>query len=303
MENKSAPHNVDDLRKSMDDTIDYKVPSERKTGAFSAIGLGLAALFLSLAFIGFSQVWGNLISYIIVAFSLFGWDPTITALFMSLVFLAVTVLLYIASKRGSEAASKMEAGLKIAFNVPPTRFYDLSEVPTANVVRELVGSNSPKAKDKGRGCNLVPHEDNVGFDIVCNSIPDTKEMKALKEGKIEMLELKERALIVVFFAIWGGLQVAITYTGFLTGAYMYIAWAIFLVAFFVIMVETRILRLWSVLVAFLVLCVFFTFVVPDMAFVWTMWGAWICGLVAVVIFYIVFKDACIKKESWYCEFL
>lgn len=301
--NPNSPRDVNELKSAMNKTIDYKVPAERKSGAFAAIGLAIATLFFTLFIFSFSELWGMMITYIIMAFSLFGWDPILTSIFMSLVFLAVTVMLYIASKRGNDAASTMEAGLKISFNIPPTRFYDLSGIPAANLIRELVGSNNPKKKDRGRGCILTPHADNVGFDITCNGIPDTKEMKALKEGKIEALEWKEKTLIILFFAIWGGLQAAVTFTSMLAGIYMYIAWILFLIAFFIVMIETRIFRLWSTVIAWLGFCILFTFIVADVSFVWTIWGSWICSVVAATIFYVVFKDSCVKKEAWYCDFM
>jgi hypothetical protein len=303
MQQPGTPRDVNELKKEMNAAVDYKIPAERKTSIFSAAGIIIAATFLYLSMIGFGQIWGTIITYIIIAFSLFGWDPIVTALFMSLVFLAVTVMLYVAAKRGNEAVNKMEAGLKIALNIPPTRFYDLSEVPTSNIVRELVGDNNKKSKNPGRGCKLVPHDNGIGFDVRCDDIPETKDIKALKEGKIYLLELKEKGLISIFFAVWGGLQAFVTYFGFLTGISMYIAWIIFLVAFFSVMIETRILRLWSVLLAWLGLNVFFTFTVLDAYFLWTMWGAWICFLVVVVIFYVAFKHSCIVKNSWYCDFL
>jgi hypothetical protein len=241
--------------------------------------------------------------YVTTIFLIFGWDPIITSIFMALIFLVLAVVIYMTARRGSEAVSKMEAGLRIIFKNPPTRFYDIQEIPSENIIRELVGSNNPRSNDKGRGCNLIPHDDDAGFDIRCDAMPDTAGMKLLKQGRIDEIELREKLLIGLLFTIFGVLVGVATFLGVLTGVALYILWIVFLFSFFLVMLEARILKMWGFIITWAGFNTLFTFIVTDLYFVWTAWGAWICMTIIIVLLYIISKNACIKKEAWYCEFL
>jgi hypothetical protein len=237
-----------------------------------------------------------------VAFLIFGWDPILTSLFMALFFLFLGITIYIISKRGNEAVTKVETGLRIMFNNPPTRFYDLSDVPTESIIRELVGSNSAGSTDNGRGCNLLP-KPGSGFVVDCDTIPDTRAMQLLKDGKLDSVETKQKAIIGAVFAVICTLLTIVTVAGVLVGFAMWLLWIVYLIAFFYIMIEIRILKAWSALVAWLGFNIFFTIVMSDPYFVWSLWGSWACGFILVGILYVLSKDACIRKKSWYCEFL
>lgn len=297
------PTTAKELEASLDQTVDVKVPASKRVNLLAVAGILASSFFFMLFFVGISKFWGMILGYIEVAFSLFGWDPMITALFMSIVFLFLGVVLYIASKRGSEAVSKMEAGFKIMFNNPPTRFYDLSEVPTANIVRELVGKNSSSSLEKGRGCKLIPHDEDDGFDIRCETVPMTEGMSALKEGRLDSIDLKQKIGVSAFFIIWGSLLAMVTFFGGLSGLFLYIMWGLFFFAFILVTLQLSILKVWGVMIAWFGMNVLLCFIVPYIYFLWTIWGAWICGLVIVILFYIVFKDSCIRKEAWYCQFM
>lgn len=291
----------DEFSENVSDSTSVKVPPERKVSFASSIGLVLSSFFFLLFLLSISQFSGLINAMILASFVIFGWDPIITSLFMAAIFLFLTVTIYLISRRGNEAVNKVEAGLKLMFNIPPTRYFDLSDVPTENIVRELVGTNNPRSNDKGRGCTMEGK--GKGFTITCDTIPETDAMKALKNGELDRMNRTQQIIIISVFAGFGAMLAAFTVMGYLSGLSTWILWIVFLVAFFYVMIEMRVLKLWGVLVSWALINTFFTFIVSDMAFVWTMWGLFIAIGVIVAIFYLLSKDFCKRKESGICDFL
>jgi hypothetical protein len=292
-----------DFEKSMKESPNIKVPPERRSSISSIIFFAIASGLFILFFTAISMLSGQILSAIITVFSLFGWDPIVTTLFMAMFGLFIAVAIFVLARRGNEAVTKIESGLNMMFKNPPTRFYDLSTIPPESIIHELVGNNNPRSSDNGRGCKLVPHPDNKGFDISCDEIPVTKGMKALMDGKLNSIDTKQKSLMFGVFAVFGVVIGFITVMGMMTSFALFVVWGIYLVSFFYVLVEARIIKLWGVVLSWLAFNVFFSFFVTDLVFLWTVWGAWVCGFVAITIAYLLSKDACIKKHSEYCEFL
>lgn len=280
-----------------------KVPPGRKASLGSIIGFVLASIFFLLFIISISQLSGLINAMILASFSIFGWDPIITSLFMAGIFLFLTVTIYLLARRGREAASKVEAGLNLMFDVPPTRYFDLSDVPSANIIRELVGSNNPRSRDRGRGCTMAADDEGDGFVIRCDTIPSTDAMDALKQGRIDRMESTQKLIILVVFGGFGILLAVFTILGLMSGVTMWVLWLIYLVTFFYAMLELRVLKMWGVLLTWTIVNVFFTFTISDPAFLWTLWGALIAVGILVAVFYLLSKEFCKRKESGICDFL
>lgn len=301
--NTDDPVTYDEFALDVTSATPVKVPPNRKVSLGSAIGLVLSSFFFVLFILSISQFSSLINAFILACFSIFGWDPIISSLFMAAIFLFFTVTMYLLARRGNEAVKKVEAGLQLSFNIPPTRYYDLSDVPTENIIRELVGTNNPRSNDKGRGCTMTPGEGGKGFEIRCTTIPDTDAIKALKDGDLDRMVMTQKIIIIAVFAGFGVLLAVFTVLGFVTGLVTWVAWGIFLVAYFYVMIEMRVLKLWGALLSWAVVNTFFTFFITDVTFLWVMWGAFMASGIFIAIFYLLSKEFCKRKESGLCDFL
>jgi hypothetical protein len=302
MQVSSKVQETDTVESRLDKVPDVKVPAAKRVSIGIAIAFALASVFFLLFAVGIGQIYGYAISYIIIAFSLFGFDPLVSAIMMSLIFLFLATVFTIIARRGSTALAKIDAGTRIQIDDTPTDYYDLGEVPTENLVREFVGNNKEK-DDKGRGCKLLEKVGGKGFDISCPNFPLTASMQALAKGKIELMDWKQRGIMLGVFALLGGIFCIVTYMHVLTGVYLYIIWGLYLVSFLFAAVETGLLRLWGVVIAWGIINLLFLFMSVDVYFFWIVVGAWICFSIAAAIFYMLKKNACVEKRSWYCDFL
>lgn len=281
---------------------DMKVPATSRVSIGIAVAFSLASVFFLLFAVGIGQVYGYVITYVLVAFSLFGFDPLVAAIMMALVFLFLATIFTIIARRGSTALAKIEAGTRIMIDDTPTDYYDLKEVPNENLVREFVGNNKENG-DKGRGCKLSERDGGTGFDISCPSAPMTASMRALANGKIEIMDWKQRGIMVAVFALLGVIFFIVTYLHVLVGIYLYLVWGLYLVSFFFAAVETGLLKIWGVVIAWGIIDASFAFMNIDAYFFWVCIGAWICFSLAAGIFYILQKYACVEKKAWYCNLL
>ncbi len=294
---------VEELKLKSKDPIDYKVPQKRKVTLATAFGIIASSFFLTLFITSLFSFIAQIQGYIMTAFFIFGWDPLITTLFMSLFFLFIGVTLLIASKRSTQAFSRVETGLNMMIKNPPLQFYDLSEVPTENLIHEFVGKNNPRSKDRGRGCKLVSHENGSGFNITCDHIPQTKAIETLKNGTLGKYEARRGFIIIVIFSIIGVLFGTVTGFGLLSGFTAFLVWGIYLFALFFTLLELKIIKAWGIVIGWFLINLSFIFMPVDGTFFWTMWGVWITFTIIIAIFYMLKTDACIKKYSWVCEYL
>jgi hypothetical protein len=297
------PENVDDLESRLGNTVPVKVPPRKRASIPVMAGLILASLFFMLFSSSMFAFFGLLTGYITAAFYMFGWDPIITTLFTAGLSLFIAITCAILARRGMEAVSKRDVGMKLVIKDTTTEFYDLSVVPVENIVEELVGKNNPRAKDKGRGCTLARHENGPGFDIICQSMPMTPVMKAMAEGKIASMDWKQRAIVVVIFSMVGFIFGIVTVLGLLSGISMWIMWIMYLITFSYVAIESHLLKLWGLIILWGLLNVSFLFMTADLVFLWASWGAWICFSVFSASFYITMKQSCLKKRAPYCDYL
>lgn len=293
--------NTEGFDVKVENSPSVKVPPKKRLSLAIVVSFVMASFFLLLFGYGIAQVYGIILSYVLLAFSLLGLDPLVTTLIMALIFLFLGSVFLLIAKRGSTAISKIEAGVKIMFDDTPLDYYDLSEVPTESLAREFVGNNT--AKNSGRGCKLELKGIDKGFTIDCDEMPVTKSMRQLSNGEVDSLDWKQKGIVVAVFAFLGIIFFIITYIHLLTGAYLYIVWGVFMFSLFFAMVEIKALKFWGICVAWGVMNVTFIFMAIDPYFFWTMLGAWICFTLTVAVLYLLTKHACITKRSWFCDLM
>lgn len=281
------------MNDNKEDTTVY-VPEKKRMHFVMVILLILAGIILGIGLSSLAVLFAT-VQETIRAFleSLTGWDPIISSLFVGVMALFLSTLIFIIARRGNEIVQRVESILQMKITNEPTEFYALEIIPEEELFNEF----------KKRGCDVSELEGG-GLEMQCPSIPVSQRLKGVIESdKYTLANIEKLSVITVIVVIWA-IFLGVSVMDFFPEESPWI-FAVVLLAFSVfILLGTKMIKLWHTIIFWMALNVYFTlFSDMDIVILWNLWGALAVYVVLVCISYLLYRSSCSKEDKWYCDIM
>jgi hypothetical protein len=223
--------------------------------------------------------------------SLIGWDPMISTILVGVIALFFATLIYVLAKRGSSVIQRIERTLKLNVTNEPTEYYALDIVPEEEILHEL----------RKRGCSVeTGGEGSEGVSVSCPEMPVSKRLEeAASPGSFTLAKIQKVAVAAVMAVIWA-VYIGSAIYGAVEGDGLWIAAMALLALTSLVLMGTKVAKLWHTVVMWLAVNIAFTFFLSTSeTVVWSLWGVLSIYTVLVAVFYLLHGRKCV--DSWYCE--
>ncbi len=273
------------------------IPERKRSNLFYWLMIIASGIFLAIGITSLTMLLYMIRDYILAIITLLtGWDTILSSIFVGLVMLFLSVLVYVLAVRGSEIAKRIDTILKLNVTNEPTEYYATDLIPEEELINEF----------KKRGCEIKISDNKKGITIKCPDMLITPRIKGVIEPQpITLSKIQKVAVFGVILVLWSSFVGALMFSPILYD-YFWIAVSVLIGISVLLMIGSGIIKLWhSVIIVTIIVTIFTLFSPYDAISIWSMWGFVFIWIILVAIAYLLHGNKCKSKEKnkWYCDLI